>query len=73
MIYYYRVLQANFRDIHSSFEDVRMNLGHAVDSMGTNNAQMSHVDPFLSPFLNEGHTAQTIVITRILSSNSLQS
>lgn len=76
MVYHYEVLQevsVYLRDIHSSFEDVRVYLGHTVDSMGTHNAQMGHVDSFLSTFLNEGHTAQTTIITRIPSSNSLQS
>lgn len=59
-------------DVHSSCEDVRVDLSDAVDSMGTYNTQVGHVDPLLSTFLNKGHTAQTIMITRKLSSNILQ-
>lgn len=59
-------------NVHSSFEDVRVNLGHAVDSMRSHDTQMGHVDPLLSTLLDEGHTAQTVTITRELSSNSLQ-
>lgn len=61
-----------FRDVHCSFEDVRVYLGHTVHSMGTHDAQVGHVEPLLSTFLNERHTAQTIMITRILSGNFLQ-
>lgn len=61
-----------FGVIHSSFEDVRVYLGYAVNSMGAHNAQMGHVDPFLSTFLNEGHAANTIIIARKPSSNVLQ-
>lgn len=67
-----KLMSVYFRHVHSSFEDVRVDLGHAVDSMRTHNAQMSHVDPLLSALLNERHAAQTIIITRILRSNSLQ-
>lgn len=49
-----------------------MYLSHAVDSVGTYDAQMCHVDPLLSTFLNEGHAAKTITIARKFGSNILQ-
>lgn len=61
-----------FRDVHCSFEDVRVDLSHAVDGMGAHNAQMGHVNPLLSAFFNEGHAAKAIHIAGVLSSNSLQ-
>lgn len=59
-------------NLHSNLEDVGVYLGHAVHRMRTHNTQMGHVDPLLSAFLNERHAAQTVIITRIFSSNFLQ-
>lgn len=39
--------------LHSRFEDVGVNLGHAVDGVGAHDAQVGHVDPLLSTLLNE--------------------
>lgn len=60
------------RDIHCRFEDVGVDLGHAIDSVRAHNAQMSHVDPLLATLFNEGHTAHTVIIAGILCCNSLQ-
>lgn len=68
----YGQISVYFKHTHSSFEDVRVDLGHAVDSMGTHDAQVGHVDPLLSTFLNERHAAQAVIITRVLSGNFLQ-
>jgi len=74
-IFHFRASQGvdmYFADIHSSFEDVRVNTGHSVDSVGTHNAQMGHVDPLLTALLDEGHAAQTLVVTGEVSGDSLK-
>lgn len=60
------------RDIHCRFEDVGVDLGHAIDSVRAHNAQVSHVDPLLAALFNEGHTAQAVTIAGILCCNFLQ-
>lgn len=61
----------SFMDIHGGCEDVRVNLGHAVNGVGAHDAQVGHVDPLLSAFLDQGHTTETVVVARVTSSNSL--
>lgn len=58
--------------LHSGFDDVRVDAGHSVDSMGSNNAQMGHVDLLLVSFLNQRHAAQTIVVPREDLSDALR-
>lgn len=58
--------------VHCGFEDVRVNLGHAVDGVGAHDAQVSHVNPLLTALFNQRHATHALVISRELGCNFLK-
>lgn len=58
--------------LHSVFDDFRVDAGHSVDSMRSHNAQMSHVDFLDVPFLDQGHSAQAVNISRVNLGDALE-
>lgn len=49
-----------------------MDAGHSVDGVRPHDAQMSHVDFLSVSFLNQGHSAQTVVISRVELADALE-
>lgn len=58
--------------LHSVLDDVRVDTGHSVDSMRSHNAQVSHVDFLDIPFLDQGHSAHAVNISRVKLADALQ-
>ena len=48
-----------------------MDAGHSVYSMRSHNAQVSHVDFLDVPFLDQGHSAQAVNISRVQLGDAL--
>lgn len=59
-------------DSHFIFDDVRVNLSDSVNSMGSDDAQVSHVHSLPTLLLNQRHPAQTVHIPREQGCNVLQ-
>ena len=51
-------------NLHMSLEQLRVNSGHAVNSVRANNAQEGHIDSFLTIFLDQRHATHASVIVR---------
>lgn len=51
--------------LHGVFDDVRVDASHAVDRVRSHDAQMSHVDFLCVSFLDQGHSAQAVVISGV--------
>lgn len=58
--------------LHGVFNDLRVDASHSVDSVRSHNAQMSHVDFLRVSFLDQGHSAQAVVISRVELIDALQ-
>lgn len=58
--------------LHSAFDDFRVDASHSVDGVRPHNAQMSHVDSFSITLLDQGHSAQTVVISRVELTDALE-
>lgn len=59
------IFKKKLGDIHSVFNNVGVDLCHAIDCMRANDAEMSHVDLLLTSLLNERHASHTVKITRV--------
>lgn len=64
-------MRVNWFFLHSVFDDLRVDAGHSIDSMRSHNAQVSHVDFLDIPFLDKGHSAQTVNISRVKLGDAL--
>lgn len=56
-----------------TLEDVRVDLGDAIDSVGSDDTQVRHVDAFALVLFNERHAADTVVVAGEDSANILKS
>lgn len=56
---------------HLGLHDVGVDFSHAIDSMGTHNAEMGHVDPFASFLFYQRHPSQAVNIIRKQGRNFL--
>lgn len=57
--------------LHCVFDYFRVDASHSVYSVRSHNAQMSHVDFLCVSFLNQGHPAQAVVISRVELTDAL--
>uniref|UniRef100_A0A8C9FU64 Uncharacterized protein n=1 Tax=Pavo cristatus TaxID=9049 RepID=A0A8C9FU64_PAVCR len=53
---------ASHPPLHFRLDDLGVDLGHSVDSMGADDAEVSHVDPLGASFLYQGHPPQPVHI-----------
>lgn len=58
--------------LHGAFDDFRVDASHSVDGVRPHDAQMSHVDFFSITLLDQGHSAQTVVISRVELTDALE-
>lgn len=49
-----------------------MDASHSVDGVRPHDAQMSHVDFLSAAFLDQGHSAQTVVVSRVELTDALE-
>lgn len=47
-----------------SLDYLGVDLGHAIDSVGADNAEMGHVDPLGTSLLYQGHPPQPVHVIR---------
>lgn len=57
--------------LHCVFDDFRVDTGHPVHCMRSNDAQVSHVDLLDSAFLDQGHSAHAVNIARVQLGDAL--
>jgi len=50
--------------LHLSLDDLGVDLGHAVDSVGADDAEVGHVDPLGASLLYQGHPPQPVHVVR---------
>lgn len=65
-------MRVNWFFLHSVFDDFRVDAGHSVDSMRSHNAQVGHVDFLDIPFLDQGHSAHAVNISRVKLGDALE-
>ena len=54
------------------FEQLRVECGHTIDSVGADDRQEGHANPLLVALLDQAHPANFLVVIRVPLSHSLQ-
>lgn len=72
VILYIRAVGGDAVVLHGVFDDFRVDPSHSVDSVRSHNAQMGHVDFLCASFLDQGHSAQTVIISRVELTDALE-